>query len=206
MKGCPGKSVLSMTLLLMVLATSIPGCWGATSHPEPVKVELFFSEPPILGKAVLLRATFKLQEFFTPGARGVTALVTLPEGFEKVDGDLEWKGDLKPGESHTSTAAVKATATGDRELIAKAEFENGPGSRYVGLASLYVSVSETGATVSPNPPGPTKTPGRKAPTFPPDMTPPPLPRTPYATSPAAANAQRFFLTEYICDTITACLP
>lgn len=145
------KSVVAIALLLALLLTLLPGCWGGAPS-LPIEARLSFSEPPILGKPVEVTATFNLIEIYEDVARDVTARIILPEGFELVSGGVEWYGDFFPGDSYTLDATVKSVKTGDWKIEARAEFSPGEGSYLVGSTVLYVSVSETGATVSDRPP------------------------------------------------------
>jgi hypothetical protein len=149
MKIISGKSVVALALLLVLLATSLPGC-GGSAPSLPIKAKLSFSEPPVLGKPVQLTATFDLMIDY-PKASDITTRIVLPEGFEKVDGDLEWQGDIIRGNTSTLNATVKAVKTGDWKIEARAS--SGKSDGMGGYAVLYVSVSETGATVRSRPPG-----------------------------------------------------
>jgi len=151
MKIVSGKLVMTLALLLVLLATSLPGC-GGSAPSLPIKAQLSFSEPPILGKTVQLTATFNVRESYNRDAYNVTARIILPEGFEKIGGDLEWQGDFIRGNTYTLNATVKAVKTGDWKIEARADFSPGEGSYLGGSTVLYVSVSETGATVRSRPP------------------------------------------------------
>lgn len=151
MKIISVKSVVKLALLLALLVALLPGCWGGAPS-LPIKVKLSFSEPPILGKPVQLTATFNLMIDYED-ALNTTTRIILPEGFEKVDGDLEWQGDIIRGNTYALSATVKAVKTGDWKIEARAYFSPREGSYSGGYTVIYVSVSETGANVRSRPPG-----------------------------------------------------
>lgn len=139
---------MAIALLLVLLATSLPACGGSEPSPE-IEAQLAFSEAPILGKPVPLTATFNLVEvYWQDVAHDVTARIILPEGLEKIEGDLEWQGDFIRGNTYTLNVTVKAVKTGDWVIEARADFSPREGSYLGGSTVLYVSVSETSATVS----------------------------------------------------------
>jgi hypothetical protein len=140
------RKIFILLLLLPLVLLSLPGCVSAPS--SPVKVQISFSELPILGKPVQLTATFKLTQSRKPVVQDVTTCITLPEGFEKVDGDLEWKGDFIPGNTYTLSARVKAVKTGAWKIEAQAS----SGKSVGGYTDLWVEVTEAGATISDAPP------------------------------------------------------
>ena len=150
MKIISVRSVMKLALLLALLATSLPGCGGDAPLPE-IAARLSFSEPPILGKPVQLTATFDPAEIYSDVAHDVTARIILPEGLEKVDGDLEWQGDIIRGTTSTLNATVKSVKTGDWKIVALAS--SGKSDGLSGSTAIYVSVSETGATVRSRPSG-----------------------------------------------------
>jgi hypothetical protein len=130
------------------LVTLLPGCGGGKPS-EPINAQLSFSEPPILGKTVQVTATFNL-EIDYQDAPNITARIILPEGFEKIDGDLEWQGDFIRGNTYTLSARIKAIKTGTWKIAAQAS--SGKSDGMGGYRELWVKVSETGATISDNPP------------------------------------------------------
>jgi hypothetical protein len=145
-------------VLVLVLLMGSSGCQGVPAHD--ITVKLSFSEPPVLEKTVELTATFRVIE----GARdahNVTARIILPDGLEKVSGDLEWNGDMLRDNVYTVSALVKTIKTGVWEVTANAFFHPSADSSFGGSRTIYVSVSESGATVSDyypsGPNGPTVT-------------------------------------------------
>jgi hypothetical protein len=149
MKNFIPRQIFSISLLLILLITFIPGC---TSPGTDIKVDLVFSEPPALNKPVTLTETFTLRKDFpSPESRNMGAHIYLPDGFVKVDGDLEWSGTLNRGETKTISVTVKSIRTGSFQIEANAGWFSGytsgaPGSG--GGKTIFVTVSENGATVS----------------------------------------------------------
>ena len=113
-------------------------------------VKLSFSEPPVLSKPVELLATFTIREGYNKDTTGTVARISLDEGFELVDGTLEWKGELLHNSPVEIKAIVRAIKTGERIISAKAKapFTSG-------FTELYAYVSEDSAEVSDIPLGPT---------------------------------------------------
>jgi hypothetical protein len=145
MKTFPVKIFISIALLLSLLLIVIPGCNEASS---PLQAVLSFSEPPDLNKVVQVTAVFSLHKDFKSDLHDVTAEIFLPEGIEKVDGELEWKVDIPHGTTHTLTAKVRSIKTGEYIVEARADCVPSKIENYVGDAKLYVSVTENGAVVS----------------------------------------------------------
>jgi hypothetical protein len=150
MKTAPSKR-MTVALLSVLLAALLPGCLE-DEHFAPLKVQLSFSESPALGKTVEVTASFRIEEWYKEDAHDVTAEIILPEGFERVDGDLTWEGDFMHGKTYTVTATVKAIMIGDWEITARALFSPTASSVQGGSTVLYVTVTEDGATVRDRPP------------------------------------------------------
>jgi hypothetical protein len=55
---------------------------------SPLQANLSFVEPPGLNKVVQVTAVFSLHKDFKYDLHDVTARIILPEGIEKVDGEL----------------------------------------------------------------------------------------------------------------------
>jgi hypothetical protein len=134
------------TALVLVL---LAGFWGCQSSPsQPITASLSFSEPPVLGKPVELTATFRINEGYNRDAHDVTARIVLPDGLEKVSGDLEWKGDVLQDNVYSISVVVKTVRAGVWEVTAQAIYNPSVGSYPGGSKTIYVSVSESSATVS----------------------------------------------------------
>lgn len=114
--------------------------------PEPppeatsllVKINLFTSEPPVLGRPVVIRAAFYLETGYQD-AHDITVRIILPEGFKKLTGDPEWKGDIIRGQNYTLGTDVEPIKAGTWEIAAQADSKSGG---MVGYATLSVSVPD----------------------------------------------------------------
>jgi hypothetical protein len=152
MKIRSGNLCISLIVLLVLLITLIPACTDSPS--EPITVKLSFSEPPALNKEVKVTATFSLtSKYYEPEAQNVEAQILLPIGFERIDGDLTWKGNLARGASQSLNATIAAIKTGDWQIKAIAEHTLNEHGRERGEATLYISVSENSVSVSDKSPG-----------------------------------------------------
>ncbi|MCH7745349.1 MAG: hypothetical protein IIC84_04665 [Chloroflexi bacterium] len=111
----------------------------------PIDMELTFADTPDLGREVQL--VLKV----TPHLDIPDAVVTfeLPEGIEAVAGDIRWAAPLfATGETREFTLTVKAISAGDWKISAHV----GNVRRSIGRrAFIYVSVTESGTTVSDTP-------------------------------------------------------
>ena len=145
MKSVSGKLVVIMALVLMVLISIFPGCRGPVVALDPIEVHLSFSEPPILNKPVQITVTFNLALSYPKKVHDVQANITLSEGIQLVDGNLNWKGDLSLGQTQTIQAIVKTVKLGTYLVGASAWSEPDAAN---GSAGLYVTVTENDATIS----------------------------------------------------------
>jgi hypothetical protein len=140
--------ILAIAILSALLISLAPGC---SSPSLPMEAQLSFSAPPLLNKPVQITANFKLVADY-PIAKNVKASIILPDGFEKVDGDLEWQGDINRDESHTLKATVRSIKVGNWKVEARATWFPDENSKLGGSSSLYVTVSENDASISDRPP------------------------------------------------------
>ena len=155
-KNMYSKKVFILLLFLPLIFLSMPGCGGGSPSPE-IKAQLSFSEPPVLGKQVTLTATFVLTASAYPKASNVKAEIVLPEGIQRIDGDLKLERDFLNGQTYEIKTTVKAIKTGLWEVVANAFFSPREGDYLGGTKELWVSVSENGATVSDVPGHPSGT-------------------------------------------------
>ena len=167
------KRLASLILLLTLLATFIPGC--TRSATNPLSVELSFKELPVLNKPVQIWAVFELRaEQSNPRAGNMTAQIILPDGFERVSGNLTWHGDLVRGVPQTIIATVKSVKTGLWMIEARGEYyQDGMFENRAGWGNtVFATITEDGASVSDSPPvgNPTSTAASVTP-----ATPPPAP-------------------------------
>lgn len=142
--------LVSMSSILLAPACSKGGLSGAPS--TPMKGELQLSGPPLLGQPVQLTFTISQAEDYPEDAMGVTANIILPEGFELLEGNLEWQGNVVRGTPVTMQATIRAIMPGDWEINAVSQYTAGEGISYGGVDTLYASVSAEGASYSYNPP------------------------------------------------------
>jgi hypothetical protein len=165
-----------ITLLIIILGAT-PGCVSGSGASTPIIVHLSFSEPPILGKPVQLTATFSLSKNHESKiAKNVTAKFILSEGYELLEGNLEWNGDFVRGQSQTMVATIEATKTGNWIVAAEAGYSPGPDAFETGSKTLYTAIAENTAVVNDKPPS--------GGTFTPTPTSPPAHQTP-ETAPGA---------------------
>lgn len=138
--------VMSISICL-VLALLLPGCTsGAPAHA--MVVQLSMSDSPVLGKPVQVTNTFALQKWSKWDAENTRARIELPEGFELVEGKLEWNGDVLRGKTYEITATIRAIKTGDWKIRGGAFYSPSKGDHRGGTDNLYISVYEDHATVS----------------------------------------------------------
>ncbi len=141
----------SLTLVISILAVLFPSCSGSGAPTLPIKVQLSFSEPPILGKPVLLTASFNLIIEYQD-APGITESIILPEGFERISGDTERKENFIRGRTYTLQIAVKTVKTGNWMVAARASSDKSDGIG--GYIELWIEVSEKSAVVRNHAPVP----------------------------------------------------
>ncbi len=140
-----GKLSMILGLLLVLLAALFLGC----PPKNPIQVKLSFSEPPVLGKPVQFTATFNLSKDYVRDVPDVDASIILSEGFERVDGSLEWKGDIVRGQTYPIKATIKSVKTGTWLISGEAWSESAGAN---GSKGWYVTVTEDSAKVSDRPP------------------------------------------------------
>jgi Leucine-rich repeat (LRR) protein len=102
----------------------------------PIKINLFISEPPVLGKTVQVTATFYLETGYED-VYFITVRIIVSEGFLKVSSE-EWKGYLTRGNTYTLTTTIQAIKTGDWKIEALAS--SNISDDVLGYAELPVSV------------------------------------------------------------------
>ena len=120
-----------------VIPTPMP-TYPSGAPSLPIKINLFISERPTLGRTVKVTAAFYLETGYQD-AHNITVRIILPEGFEKTSGDLEWKGDIIRGQNYFFKARVEAIKPGTWEIAAQADSKSGG---MVGYATLSVSVPD----------------------------------------------------------------
>jgi hypothetical protein len=137
--------------IFIFVTVFVSGCGGPGAASEPIQVRLSFSESPTLNKPVQLTANYSIHPSYKHDAHNVTAKIILPEGFEKVSGDLEWQGDIIQGAPLSLNATVKSIKTGDWDISATSLFyvyQQG----YGGVTHIYVTVYNDYSAVYDRPP------------------------------------------------------
>lgn len=111
---------------------------------EDIRTDIFLSNPPELGKPVTLTFAFAIKEEYKQDAPDTTARIVLPEGFELIDGDLQWEGDLTRDTIVQIKATIKAVKTGDWRIRAVAWFSPSGGISLGGSDVLSIEYYEDG--------------------------------------------------------------
>ncbi len=161
------KAILMVVLVISLIATScIAPQTNSTSTTnitslstevnggpsQPIIVNLSISEPPTLGKEVQVNATYSmLKEYPLDIADNIDARIILPDGFTLIQGNLANKRPISKSNPITLNATIIANKTGDWEIEARSDYVPSEGSYYVGLANLYIRITDTDATVSKTP-------------------------------------------------------
>ena len=149
MKKREKKSLASVIVIIASLVLLLPGCQRSAAR-MPIEANLSFSESPVLGKPVQVTATLNLvKDYFKEVVREVDVKITLSEGFQLLDGNLEWKGDIQRNQTYTLRATVRTIKTGTWQIGVNAW---GEADGVNGFTGLYVTVSEKRAIVSDRPP------------------------------------------------------
>lgn len=123
----------------------------------PVVAKLSFSDPPVLGKPVELKATITLLKGLgITEANNTSFEMILPEGFEVVSGNLKGTGDIKSDQATQYQVVVKSVKTGSWkiEFVTKYYAPGYVGNVGVAAAYLYAIISENSAQISDVPTGP----------------------------------------------------
>ena len=62
---------------------------------SPMKMNLFISQPPVMGETAEIVAVIRWIPTNIPPMEDTTAQIILPDGFELLEGDLKWEGELQ---------------------------------------------------------------------------------------------------------------
>jgi hypothetical protein len=117
---------------------------GHTSYLNRISAELSLSEPPVLGKPVEVTYTFRSED----DADNAFSWIRIPEGFELVEGNLEWKGILIRNQTYTMKATIRAVRLGNWKLEGMTTNIMDASNSAAANKELYVSMSENGTEVS----------------------------------------------------------
>jgi hypothetical protein len=118
--------ILITVLVSAILFSALSGCTSPGLPPPPTEGDLTLSDSPVLGQPVQVIYTFWLSEkikwdtFSPTGTVNVTANINLPNKFELLDGNLQWQGNLNPGQKAELKATIKAIKKGTCEISAGA--------------------------------------------------------------------------------------
>ena len=140
--------------MLIFFAILINGCSESilnTKNQDSKPLPYFENEFSIVGEPKLnnivevkLTVRSKLS-YLTSEINGnkMKLVILLPEGIEKVDGELKWEGDLEAYGNHTITAKIRPIANGYYELkglssLSSTEF----------ISSLYLEAMKDSGRVS----------------------------------------------------------
>lgn len=141
-------------LLIVVLAILIVGyfVYQAITGDEsteklspPVWGELSLSDKPLLNTPVRLTMIFESSVEFI----NVSAQIELPDGFEFVDGNPVWSGDIGIGEERRIEVVVQSTKVGYHQLSGVIKSEEG--GVIGGTNIVYVEVTEDDAIIGGKP-------------------------------------------------------
>lgn len=113
---------------------------------SPLQATLSLSDKPLLNTPVTLTLSFKS----ILDAPNTSAKIELPEGFELVNGNLEWQGDLKENENQKIEVVVKSTKGGYYQLnssVISKQQDSTLGDNDI----IYVEVSQNDAIIGSRP-------------------------------------------------------
>ena len=132
------KAFLALAILSIIL---VSGCVQEnipTSSRIGVTAKLEISKAPALNENAELTLTVTTIR----DASNVSAKFILPEGFEFVNGNLNWNGGLKENQPMQLKATIKAVKTGEWTIIGAVSGAND---------YLYITVNENSASISEKP-------------------------------------------------------
>lgn len=142
---------LTITLIWLVGIFGLIGCSSGCPLP-PLEVELSFPHgAPHLNQIAELRCLMKANDI----ADNLTVRINLPEGFELVNGDLTWAGNLSRGSIKELKSNIKLVKVGNWDI--QAVITVGPQNTWAiaeggGIYDLYVAVAENSAEWGEYPP------------------------------------------------------
>jgi hypothetical protein len=147
-----GRATILIAFVIILIFVFMSGCGGPSASSEPIQVRISFSDSPTLGKPVQLTASYSIHSSYKHDAHNVIAKIILPDGFEKVSGDIEWQGDIIQGTPQSLIATVKSIKTCDCEITANAFFDPSSSEHIGGSVTIYISVYENYSVVYDRPP------------------------------------------------------
>jgi hypothetical protein len=159
------KSLMGILVLLCLVVMPGPACSPSeklpvvvsTSPSSPIKVELSLSQAPKLGETVELTCTVNLKE----PANNVTIQIDLPEGIDRVSGNITWNGNipeagtgkLKNWDNQVEKkvelkATIKAIKVGEWDIQAIAWYTLGLNYVEGDIKHIYLDVAADSAEMS----------------------------------------------------------
>lgn len=133
----------------------------STSFPTTfTEIDLQLSKAPLLGEIASLNATIMIIQ---EDVVNVKFIIELPPGFESVNGDLSWEGDIiipnktfppfNEGNPQAKTSLslisyIKAVKEGNWTIIGTLSDDGTTTNKFQQHGRLYISVSENNSSVS----------------------------------------------------------
>ena len=151
------KKILFGVLIIFIFAGIIiflfiikPILNSASAPSSPMKLDLSISNAPALGETAEITAT--ITYIFGQNKDYVlntTANITLPEGFELINGYLDWEGIIKPEVPEINfSILIKSVKTGDWTIEGRAKTPPTGSTYFGGRDFIYISVMEDEAIIS----------------------------------------------------------
>ena len=143
-------------LTILIFSVLIVSCKTITEKefrqvpPEPsspLQAKLSLSENPLLNKPVTLTLSFKS----IIDAPNTFAKIILPNEFEVVSGNLEWKGDLSKDIEQKIETQVKATKVGYYQLHGSAFSRQGESYYFGDVGTIDVEITPDNAIIGSKP-------------------------------------------------------
>ena len=133
-------SVIETQLIQPLVPPSPP-----LSVKTPFEIKLSLLDKPLLDKPVTLTAAIKS----LGGSLDLIARIELPEGFEFINGDLSWEGDLKMNEERKIQAEIKSKSVGYHQIQGFISTSQSGGGGNANI--LYVEVTPDDAIIGSKP-------------------------------------------------------
>jgi hypothetical protein len=114
---------------------------------SPMLVTLDYETSASLPSVLMLNFKFSSRL----DAPNTKAQILLPAGFDVLEGNLAWSGNLSASETRQISVKVVPKSLGDWEIVANAISGQDPSAVFGASAKLYSRVSKEGITVSKNP-------------------------------------------------------
>jgi hypothetical protein len=136
------RQIFSVSLLLILLITFIPGCTSPQQPKFGFNPQLSISEPPALGKPVKVTLTFTPQKEFETYSMQIELT---PDVYELLEGDLEL--DAITGNTNSMEITIKSIViTGSGEIVGRV-WGVTPHPTPFETAYLFIQITSDGATI-----------------------------------------------------------